>query len=562
MRQRAVKSAWEIERIRAAAAVADEVSRLIPGLLEEGLTEVEFAGRVEAEARRLGHEGFIRMRGFNQEMFYGQLLTGVSGCVPSYLDTPLAGTGLSPSVAQGASFRRIGRGEPVVFDFVPVRDGYMADFTRMYSLGPLDAELLRAYDAALRVQEAATGAARPGATCRAVWEAALAAADEAGLAGNFMGHGAGQVPYVGHGIGIELDELPVLTGSSLELEPGMVFALEPKFVLPGARRHRHREHLGRHRRRGRAAHAGAGGDHRRRLRRRRPRIDRLERGCWGRVSLPDPERTTRGETMKQLAPDVWTHVDRRRGVPDALGRRPDAAPRHRRRHAHRAPPRSPPWPSSSPPRPADRRVVVVNTHHHWDHVFGNAAFGDVDIVAQRGCPRLIQAELQGGDESLRLPPAEGVPLPNITFGDRLSYTDDGELGAPHPHAGPQRGLAGRLPHREPAAAGRRHGRVAAAQLLPAGRRARSGCRTLRQLKQLPVDLIVPAHGPAMDKQIIDANERYVAGVYEAVAAAKASGAGRGELDLPAERFLADGVVVDDVYAAVHRDNLLWAWDEV
>ena len=233
VRQRAVKSAWEVDRIRAAAAVADEVGRLIPGLLEEGLTEVEFAGRVEAQARRLGHEGYIRMRGFNQEMFYGQLLTGVSGCVPSYLDTPLAGTGLSPSVAQGASFRRIGRGEPVVFDFVPVRDGYMADFTRMYSLGPLDARLLRAFDAALRVQEAATAAARPGAACRAVWDAAKGAAADAGLAGNFMGHGAGQVPYVGHGIGIELDELPVLTGSSLELEAGMVFALEPKFVLPG-----------------------------------------------------------------------------------------------------------------------------------------------------------------------------------------------------------------------------------------------------------------------------------------------------------------------------------------
>jgi Xaa-Pro aminopeptidase len=233
VRQRAVKSAWEIDRIRAAAAVADEVSRLIPGLLAEGLTEVEFAGRAEAEARRLGHEGYIRMRGFNQEMFYGQLLTGVSGCVPSYLDTPLAGTGLSPSVAQGASFRRIGRGEPVVFDFVPVRDGYMADFTRVYSLGPLDARLLRAFDAALSVQVAATAAARPGVACRTVWEAAQSVAADAGLAGSFMGHGAGQVPYVGHGIGIELDELPVLTGSSLELEPGMVFALEPKFVLPG-----------------------------------------------------------------------------------------------------------------------------------------------------------------------------------------------------------------------------------------------------------------------------------------------------------------------------------------
>jgi Xaa-Pro aminopeptidase len=234
VRQRAVKSAWEVERIRAAAAVADEVSRLIPGILEEGLTEVEFAGRVEAEARRLGHEGYIRMRGFNQEMFYGQLVTGVSGCVPSYLDTPLAGTGLSPSVAQGASFRRIGRGDPIVFDFVPVRDGYVADFTRMYSVGPLGAQLLRAYDAALRVQEAATAAAGPGAPCRAVWDAARATAADVGLAESFMGRDAGQVPYVGHGVGIELDELPVLTGSDLELEPGMVFALEPKFVLPGA----------------------------------------------------------------------------------------------------------------------------------------------------------------------------------------------------------------------------------------------------------------------------------------------------------------------------------------
>jgi Xaa-Pro dipeptidase len=233
VRQRAVKSAWEVERIRASASVADEVSRLIPGLLEEGLTEVEFAGRVEAEGRRLGHEGYVRMRAFNQEMFYGQLLTGVSGCVPSYLDTPLAGTGLSASVAQGPSFRRIGRGEPVVFDFVPVRDGYLADFTRVYSIGRMADDLLRACEAALQVQEAATSAAGPGVPCRVVWEAALAAAARAGLAASFMGFGDGQVPYVGHGIGIELDELPVLTGSSLELEPGMVFALEPKFVLPG-----------------------------------------------------------------------------------------------------------------------------------------------------------------------------------------------------------------------------------------------------------------------------------------------------------------------------------------
>jgi Xaa-Pro dipeptidase len=233
VRQRAVKSAWEVERIRAAAALTVAVCELIPGILHEGLTEAEFAGLVEAEARRLGHEGIIRMRGFNQEMFYGQLLTGVSGSAASYLDTPLAGTGLSPAVAQGVSFRTMSRGDHVVFDFVSVREGYIADFTRIFALGELPGELRRAYEAALRIEAAVVAAARPGVTCRTLYEVALAAAAADGLAAFFMGHGAGQVRFIGHGVGLELDELPVLTTSDLELAEGMVFALEPKFVLPG-----------------------------------------------------------------------------------------------------------------------------------------------------------------------------------------------------------------------------------------------------------------------------------------------------------------------------------------
>jgi Xaa-Pro dipeptidase len=233
VRLRAVKSPWEVERVRAAARIADEVWALVPDILREGMTEAEFAGRVEAEARRLGHEGIIRMRGFNQEMFYGQLLSGLSGTAGSYLDTPLAGTGLSPAVAQGVSFRRIGRGDPVVFDFVPVREGYIADFTRVAVVGALPRELRRAYEAALVVQAAVVAVARPGTTCRAVYETALAAAAGEGLAAGFMGHGPSQVRFVGHGVGLELDELPVVSANDLRLEPGMVFALEPKFVLPG-----------------------------------------------------------------------------------------------------------------------------------------------------------------------------------------------------------------------------------------------------------------------------------------------------------------------------------------
>jgi Xaa-Pro aminopeptidase len=233
VRQRAVKSPWEIERIAAAAEIAHDVYTRIPAILREGLTEAAFAGLVEAEARARGHQGVIRMRAFNGEMFYGQLLTGTSGAVPSFLDTPLAGTGLSPAVAQGVSYKPIGRGEPIVFDFVSVRDGYTSDFTRIFSIGALPDQLARAYDVARRAQAAVAARARPGVTCRTVYETAAAVAGEAGLGSHFMGYGPAQVRFVGHGVGLELDELPVLSPNDSVLEEGMAFALEPKFVFPG-----------------------------------------------------------------------------------------------------------------------------------------------------------------------------------------------------------------------------------------------------------------------------------------------------------------------------------------
>jgi len=107
------QSPWEIApRGRGGGACRRGVSGASAGLLREGLSEAAFAGLIEAEARALGHQGVIRMRAFNAaRCFYGQLLSGSSGAVPSYLDTPLAGTGLSPAIAQGASFKAIGRGE-------------------------------------------------------------------------------------------------------------------------------------------------------------------------------------------------------------------------------------------------------------------------------------------------------------------------------------------------------------------------------------------------------------------------------------------------------------------
>jgi len=232
-RRRAVKSPHEVGLIRAAAGITDEVCERIPQLLHEGVRENQLAGRLEAIARAFGHEGVIRMRGFNQEMFYGQFVSGPNGTVPSYPDTPLAGEGLSPAVAQGVTARSIGRGEPVVFDFVSVRRGYIADFTRVFSLGPLPDACRRAFAVALEIEQKVAAVARPGVECAELYRLALGLAEAAGLGDRFMGTGEMRARFVGHGVGLELDELPVIAAIDEPLADGMVFALEPKFVLPG-----------------------------------------------------------------------------------------------------------------------------------------------------------------------------------------------------------------------------------------------------------------------------------------------------------------------------------------
>ena len=211
-------------------------------------------------------------------------------------------------------------------------------------------------------------------------------------------------------------------------------------------------------------------------------------------------------------------------------------------------------------RAGARRTVVVNTHHHWDHVYGNAAFAGCDIVAQSACPRLILVQTSTSDESVPTPPPEGVPLPTITFGDRLSYSDESEtVHLIHAPGHSEDSLVVFL-----AGTGVLFAGDALEWPLPtfAQRDGREAwIHTLRQLKQLPAGLVVPSHGPPMGKAIIDANERYIIGVFEAVAAAKQAGAGRNDLDLPASAFLEDGVHVGQVYEDAHRGNLVWAWDE-
>ncbi len=232
---RAVKSDYEIEIMRRAAKLSDQVAGHVPSILREGMSELELAGKVEAEARRLGHQGVVRMRLWGSEMFYGHLMSGPTAAVPSYLASPTGGVGTGPAIAQGPGFRAIRRHEPVLVDYVFAFNGYLSDHTRIFSLGSLPQELIDAHAAMLQVQQMVKGMAKPGVGSGALYEQALAKASELGYADHFMGAaGPERIRFVGHGIGLEVDEFPFLaSGQDLPLQAGMTIALEPKLIFPG-----------------------------------------------------------------------------------------------------------------------------------------------------------------------------------------------------------------------------------------------------------------------------------------------------------------------------------------
>jgi Xaa-Pro aminopeptidase len=174
------------------------------------------------------------MRGWNQEMTYAHVLSGDSGSVVSFLNSPHGGSGNTPAMAQGASSRRIRKNEPVGIDYGVGINGYLADQFRTFVIGSLPSDLEKAHRCSGQIHDLFAREARPGVSCAHLYTMARDFAVRAGLGEYFMGHGEGQVRFIGHGFGLEIDEFPVIApGFEEALAPGMVLALEPKFVFPG-----------------------------------------------------------------------------------------------------------------------------------------------------------------------------------------------------------------------------------------------------------------------------------------------------------------------------------------
>lgn len=231
---RSQKTPYELEIIRESAQLSDRVAGYMQEVLCEGLTEIELAGIIEARARKLGHQGIVRMRLWGNEMFYGHLMSGPAAAVSSYLASPTGGAGIHPAVSQGPGLRQIKRHEPILLDYVFAHRGYLSDHTRIFAIGEISDELMHAHEAMLDLQDLLKKETRAGVKAGEIYDLALKRSAELGYESNFMGCGSQSVQFVGHGIGLEIDEYPFLgKNQTLELKKGMTIALEPKLVFPG-----------------------------------------------------------------------------------------------------------------------------------------------------------------------------------------------------------------------------------------------------------------------------------------------------------------------------------------
>ena len=199
---RKVKDAGEVERVAAAAAIADEALARVRHRLAEGPTEQEFALELDFEMRRGGASG---------PSFETIVASGPNGAKPHHRP----------------SGRRIGRGELVVLDFGAIVDGYCSDMTRTLCVGePSSATARRMVEVVAESQQAGVDAVRAGAEGKAVDEVCRNVIAEAGWADAFL-------HSTGHGVGLEIHEDPRVASTSTDtLAAGHIVTVEPGVYLP------------------------------------------------------------------------------------------------------------------------------------------------------------------------------------------------------------------------------------------------------------------------------------------------------------------------------------------
>ncbi len=235
MRQaRAVKTPHEIDMIRRSGLKHELVYSKIPKIFTPGMSDIELQVEIERISRLEGCLGQFRISGSSMELHMGNVLAGENADAPSPYDFAMGGAGNDPSLPVGADGTLITPGTTVMVDMNGNFDGYMTDMTRVFTpeAGHLSDLALKAHKCSIDIHRALTAMMKPGAKAKDLWEKAEEMVKDQNLHSYYMGHRQ-HAGFIGHGVGIEINELPVIAPRSRDvISEGNVIALEPKFVIP------------------------------------------------------------------------------------------------------------------------------------------------------------------------------------------------------------------------------------------------------------------------------------------------------------------------------------------
>ena len=228
---RSIKTDYECSLIRTSAEAHVRAYRRIPDIFRPGMTDLDFSIEIERLMRLEGNKGLFRTFG-DMEAFFGSVLTGDNAATASPYDFALGGAG-DPTNPIGANGSLLREGQSVMVDMSGNFTGYLDDITRTFSVGRLPDKAYKAHQVAIEIEQRVQDAMKPGAVCQELYELGLGIAQKAGLDDCFMGT-TQQAKFIGHGVGLVINEPPVLAVRSREiLQTNMVLAVEPKFVIDG-----------------------------------------------------------------------------------------------------------------------------------------------------------------------------------------------------------------------------------------------------------------------------------------------------------------------------------------
>ncbi len=227
--QRSVKSNYEISQISQAAALVDSSFDYCTEIASPEMSEIDLAAKLDSWLLKNGHQGYITTRNFNSALLNYSYVIGKSSSTLNIHFTPISGWGLSLKYPYGPSTKKLGT-DPFFVDTCGNNNGYISDTTRTFVFGGFDPVTKEKLDSLIEIKSFLKKVLKPKADLGVIYAESMSLARELGIYDNFMGDSHDKVAFLGHGVGLELDELPILYRNGSKLFDGNVIACEPKYI--------------------------------------------------------------------------------------------------------------------------------------------------------------------------------------------------------------------------------------------------------------------------------------------------------------------------------------------